>query len=78
MQRTRAAAQITMTGRTRTCGRASICGANRMTAAITMSSVWIGESSRSRKKVNKPKASAIAAAATTTTPGQPEIAYAAA
>ncbi|WP_461349908.1 hypothetical protein [Bradyrhizobium liaoningense] len=49
-----------------------------MTAAITMSSVWIGESSRSRKKVNKPKASAIAAAATTTTPGQPEIAYAAA
>ena len=78
MQRTSAAAQTIMIGSVSTCGRASICGANNVTAAMTMSSAGIGESSRSRKRVNRATASAIAAAASATTPAQPESAYAAA
>ena len=78
MQCTSAAAQTTMIGNVSTCGRANICGANSATAAMTMNSAGVGESSRSRKRVSRPTASAIAAAASATTPAQPESAYTAA
>ena len=78
MQRTSAAAQATMIGSVSTCGRARICGASSVTAATTISSAGVGESSRSRKRVNRPMASAVAAAASATTPAQPESEYTAA
>jgi hypothetical protein len=63
----------TMTGRASTCGRAKRCGAVKANAAVTKMIVAVSLKCRLRSFAKSAKVTALAAAASTTGPLQPNI-----